>query len=198
MKGIFPVRGHRTNHNIVVCSPGTVVVRSHVVDLVTIRQGGCVVPGGSFLMCGSTNGERVQRGARRMHGLVTQGLRSPALGRSLPRFHIATKQRCVLPGIIWFPSHKQLSQYRHSTYTNNNNNNNNHTRTSQPPTQPSHLQQQCPQQTTKPTASSTLPKPKTTFPNNSTCPTPNTPAHPIKGEQCSPIPLHPSSLSVPH
>lgn len=101
MKGIFPVRGHRTNHNIVVCSPGTVVVRSHVVDLVTIRQGGCVVPGGSFLMCGSTNGERVQRGARRMHGLVTQGLRcSPALGRSLPRFHIATKQRCVLPGII--------------------------------------------------------------------------------------------------
>lgn len=121
MKGIFPVRGHRTNHNIVVCSPGTVVVRSHVVDLVTIRQGGCVVPGGSFLMCGSTNGERVQRGARRMHGLVTQGLRcSPALGRSLPRFHIATKQRCVLPGIIRFPSHKQLSQYRHSTYTNNN------------------------------------------------------------------------------
>lgn len=75
MKGIFPVRGHRTNHNTVVCSPGTVVVRSHVVDLVTIRQGGCVVPGGSFLMCGSTNGERVQRGARRMHGLVTQGLR---------------------------------------------------------------------------------------------------------------------------
>lgn len=70
-------------------------------------------------------------------------------------------------------------------------NNNNYTRTSHPTTQPSHLQQQCPQQTTKPTASSTLPKQKTTSLNNSTCPTPNTPAHPIKGELSSPIPLHP-------